>query len=436
VARPHLSVRTKFLFALLVATAWAALSTLLAERWFEELATHIGYGGSLFVILFVAILPGFMNAFVFASLLVDRRPAHAPLASYPPLTILVAAYNEAGQIGATLDSIARQDYPSPLAVLVVNDGSADGTSAEARSRATALASLRVIDLPRNAGKAAALNRGLAETRTELLVTIDADCVLMPRALRHLVERHGADPRGTAAVAGTVFVRNSRESWITRAQEWDYYHGIAAIKRVQSLYQGTLVAQGAFSLYQRDAVVAAGGWTAGVGEDIVLTWALLRAGYRVGHAEDACLFTTAPATVRQFMAQRRRWARGMLEAFKRHPRIVLTARLSTMFVLWNTFFPLLDLAYVIGFMPGVVLALAGHFWIAGPMTFALLPAAVAMNACVHRIQGRMFASQGLKVRHNLSGLALYFLAYGFVMQPACVLGYLQEYFHARKSWGTK
>ena len=169
---------------------------------------------------------------------------------------------------------------------------------------------------------------------------------------------------------------------------------------------------------------------------MFTWALLAAGHRVGHAEDACLFTTAPATLRQFMAQRRRWARGMLEAFKRHPRIVLAPRLSTMFVLWNTFFPLLDAAYVVGFMPGVLLACAGYFWIAGPMTFALLPVAIAMNGYVHRVQGRMFASQGLKVRRNVSGLVLYFLVYGFVMQPACVLGYLQEYFHARKSWGTK
>ena len=435
-ARPYLTVRTKFLLALLLATAWAAMSMRLAERWFHELAGHIGYGGALFVITFVAILPGFMNAFVFASLVMDRRPRREPLADYPPLTLLVAAYDEAGQIGATLESIARQDYPAPVTVLVVNDGSRDGTSAEARSRAPLLPGLRVIDLARNGGKAAALNRALQESRTDLIVTIDADCVLTPQALRHLVERYRADPPGTCAVAGTVFVRNSRESWITRAQEWDYYHGIAAIKRVQSLYHGTLVAQGAFSLYDRQAVVEAGGWPAGVGEDIVLTWALLQSGHRVGHAEDACLFTTAPATLGQFMAQRRRWARGMLEAFKRHPRILLTARLSTFFIVWNTFFPLLDLAYVAGFMPGVVLALAGHYWIAGPMTFALMPAAVAMNAYVHRVQGRTFGEQGLQVRKNASGFVLYFLVYGFVMQPACVLGYLQEYFHARKSWGTK
>ena len=434
--RAYLTVRSRFLVALLFATAWAGFSSALAERWFHDLADVAGWGASFFLIAFVAILPGFMNAFVFASLAMDRRPPRRPLDSYPPLTILVAAYNEAGQIGTTLDSIARQDYPAPVSVVVVDDGSTDATAAEARSRGAAMPGLQVVGLAPNAGKSRALNAGLARVQTDLIVTIDADCILMPQALRHLVERYRADPPGTCAVAGTVFVRNSRETWITRAQEWDYFHGIAAIKRVQSFYHGTLVAQGAFSLYERAAVVAAGGWPDGVGEDIVLTWALLLAGHRVGHAEDACLFTTAPSTLGQFMAQRRRWARGMLEAFNRHPQIVIQRRLSTMFVLWNTFFPLLDFAYVIGFMPGVLLAFAGYYWIAGPMTLALFPVALAMNAYVHRVQERMFTEQGLRVRNNFRGFALYFLVYGFVMQPACVLGYLQEFFHARKSWGTK
>src|SRR5207245_1286019 len=178
-----------------------------------------------------------------------------------------------------------------------------------------------------------------EARHHLIVSLDADSYLYRDALRNLVERYMCDPPSTLAVAGTMLVRNSRNNWVTKVQEWDYFHGIAAIKRVQSLYHGTLVAQGAFSLYDRAAVAAVGGWPDGVGEDIVLTWALLLAGYRVGHAEDACLFTTAPATLR-------------------------------------------------------------------------------------------------RVRNNWSGFALYFLVYGFIMQPASVLGYLQEFFHARKSWGTK
>ena len=434
--RVYLTVREKFLVAFALALAWGAVSSALAEGWFHDLAAVVGDGTALFVIAFIAIVPGFMNAFMIASLALDRRPARKPLAAYPPLTIIIAAYDEEDHLEGTLASIRRQDYTGPLEVIVVNDGSRDRTSAVARRVAADWTAVRVIDLSHNLGKSHALNHGLEATRTDLVVTVDGDCVLIVTALRHLVERYAADPPGTCAVAGMVFVRNSRDSWITRAQEWDYFHGIAAVKRVQSLYHGTLVAQGAFSLYERAALRAVGGWPHGVGEDIILTWALLERGWRVGHAEDACLFTTAPRTLGQFVMQRRRWARGMIEAFKRSPRIVLRARLSTMFILWNTSFPLLDFAYVAGFMPGLVLACFGRFWIVGPMTLALVPLALVMNGFVHRVQLRTWERQGLKVRHNPSGFLVYFLAYGCVMQPASVAGYLAEYFRMRKSWGTK
>ena len=89
-----------------------------------------------------------------------------------------------------------------------------------------------------------------------------DSYLYRDALRNLVERYLSDPPNTRAVAGTMLVRNSRQNWVTKAQEWDYFHGIAAIKRVQSLYQGTLVAQGAFSLYER-ATLKRGGRLGGL-----------------------------------------------------------------------------------------------------------------------------------------------------------------------------
>ncbi|HJU50601.1 MAG TPA: glycosyltransferase family 2 protein, partial [Pseudogulbenkiania sp.] len=241
---------------------------------------------------------------------------------------------------------------------------------------------------------------------------------------------------TRAVAGTVLVRNSRENWVTRCQEWDYFHGIAAIKRVQSLYQGTLVAQGAFSLYDRATLVKVGGWPECVGEDIVLTWAILKAGYRVGHSEDACLFTNAPTSLGQFLRQRKRWSRGMIEAFKQHPGLLLKAQLPTFFIYWNLMFPLLDFAFTVGFIPGLVLALFGYFWIVGPLTLALLPIAMLMNFFMFKVERKMFDLHGMKVRRNPQGFLIYTLCYSLLLQPACLLGYLAELFNTRKHWGTK
>ena len=430
----YLGVHGKFTLALLASGAWFALTVAIALPWISELSGLIGMAFALLAVGGIALVPGFMNAFLIASLLLDRRPPRSQPSRYPAVSILIAAYDEEASIADTLRSIANQDYPGAFEVFVIDDGSRDRTAAIVD--ACDHEWLRLLRQPHNAGKSAALNRGLAEARFDLVVTLDADSFLYRDALRNLVERYLGDPPNTRAVAGTMLVRNSRKNWVTKAQEWDYFHGIAAIKRVQSLYQGTLVAQGAFSMYERAALRQIGGWVDCVGEDIVLTWAMLRNGWRVGHAEDACCFTNAPDTLHQFVRQRQRWARGMMEAFRQFPDILAKPRLSTLFVWWNLLFPWLDLAYTVFFIPGIVLALFGIYWIAGPLTLALLPMALGINYLMYRVGSQMFALNGLRVRRNLSGFLTYAFVYSLILQPACVAGYFSEILGLRKSWGTK
>jgi poly-beta-1,6-N-acetyl-D-glucosamine synthase len=430
----YLGVRGKFAFALAVSGAWFALTVLIALPWIVQLSSRIGTPWALFAVGGIALVPGFMNAFLIASLLLDRRPPRSTPSRYPPVSILIAAYNEEASIADTIRSIGNQDYPGRFEVFVIDDGSRDRTAAIVD--ACDHDWLHLLRQPQNAGKSAALNRGLAEARFDLVVTLDADSFLYRDALRNLVERYLGDPPNTRAVAGTMLVRNSRRNWVTKAQEWDYFHGIAAIKRVQSLYQGTLVAQGAYSIYERAALQEIGGWADCVGEDIVLTWAMLRKGWRIGHAEDACCFTNAPDTLHQFVRQRQRWARGMMEAFRQFPDILFRPRLSTLFVWWNLLFPWLDLAYTVFFIPGLVAALFGIYWIAGPLTLALLPMALGINYLMYRVGSQMFASNGLQVRRNFSGFLTYAFVYSLILQPACVAGYFSEIFGLRKTWGTK
>lgn len=432
--RVYLSVTTKFAVAMLVSLAWASLSYALAERWLHDLAELAGFAVALLVIAGIAILPGFMNAFLVASLALDWRPRRNVIATWPGITILVAAYNEEDSILSTLESIDRQHYPGALQVIVINDGSRDATLAKLGS--VGYPWLTVLDLERNAGKANALNRGFEISRHDLVLTLDGDSYLYRNALCNLVGRYLSDPEGTAAVAGAMLVRNSRFNLVTKIQEWDYFHGIAAIKRIQSLYHGTLVAQGAFSLYRKDALQQVGGWPECVGEDIVLTWALLKRGYRVGYCEDACSFTNAPTHWKQFIKQRQRWSRGLIEAFKNHWQLLFKPRMSTLFIWWNLLFPYLDTVFTLCFLPGIVLALFGVYWIAGPMTLLVLPLAMLVNYLMFLIQSRMFTAQGLKVRRNPLGFVVYALLYSAILQPACLLGYVSEMLNLRKTWGTK
>lgn len=432
--RFYIPVWVKFSLSLAFATAWAVLSYIIGERWIYDLGSHIGMVWAYIVIFGIAIIPGFMNAFMIVSLLLDKRPKFSEKsATYPAVTVLVAAYNEEASIAGTLQSIEAQNYPGKLSVVVINDGSTDRTK-EILDAAT-YPWLRVIH-QENKGKSAALNAGLATVTTPITITVDGDSYLHKDALKNLVGRYLSDPIGTAAVAGAPLVRNSRENLVTKVQEWDYFHGIAAVKRMQSLYQGTMVAQGAFSLYETDVLHEVGGWSETVGEDIVLTWAILAKGYRVGFAENACLFTNAPNTWSQFIKQRQRWSRGLIEGFKEHWRLLFKARLSMVFVWWNLLFPYLDLVYTFAFLPGVIAACFGIYWIAGPLTLLVLPLAMLVNFMMFRVQSAMFEEQGLRVRKNVIGFIFYSLLYSLILQPACTIGYVIEFFSKKKNWGTK
>jgi len=432
----YLPVRVKFALTLVLSLAWALLSYEIARQWMVELSALVGSVLAHLMIFGIAILPGFMNAFLVVGLLLDRRPPRRQFADYefPGITVLVAAYNEEESILTTLASLDNQSYPGSLEVFVINDGSTDRTMELLRG--VSYPWLRVIDLKCNGGKANALNLGLSQASYPLTVTLDADSYLYRDALRRLVERFLSDPPNTAAVAGAVLVRNSRTNVVTRMQEWDYFHGIAAVKRLQSLFQGTLVAQGAFSLYCTDILRRVGGWPECVGEDIVLTWAILREGFRVGYCEDAITFTNAPTTFHQFVRQRQRWSRGLIEAFKAHGQLLLQRRMSTLFIWWNLLFPYMDLVYTLVFIPGLLLACFGIYWLAGPMTLLVLPMAFLVNGLMYLIQSRMFHEQELKVRRNPLGFLLYTLFYGIVLQPGCVMGYAAELLRLRKRWGTK
>ena len=432
----YLSVRTKFILTFSVSIAWAVFSTMIAQSWVTALSMDLGIVLAWLVVLSIAIIPGFMNAFLLSSLAMDNRPPRTSRLHYPGLSILVAAYNDQRTIVDTLESIARQSYPGDLDVLVVNDGSSDNTAALVQELLPNYPWLRLVDLKTHVGKANALNRALPQVRHSLVATVDADSYLFGDALTNIVERYVQDPSNTRAVAGAVLVRNSRATWITRAQEWEYFHGIACVKRMQSMYHGTMVAQGAFSVYHTKTLVELGGWPDCVGEDIVLSWSFLKNGYRIGYCEDALVFTNVPTTLSQLSKQRQRWSRGMIEAFKRHPGILLKRRLSIVFVYWNLFFPLLDLIFTLAFLPGIVLALFGYFWIVGPITLVLIPMGMMMNYFMYRIGCRLFAQNGLKVRFNISGFFIYSLLFSIIMQPIALTGYFAELLNLRKTWGTK
>jgi poly-beta-1,6-N-acetyl-D-glucosamine synthase len=430
----YVTVRSKFIIAVGAACLWFAGSLWISQWWIADLSTHVGGVFAWAAILAIALVPGWLNAFLVFSLALDRPPALRVLDDgLPPVTILVAAYNEEARIAETLESIRALDYPAPVSVIVIDDGSTDCTREIVTAVAAEHGGVGLIQAE-HGGKAAALVLGLAQTTTEYVVTIDADTWLHAQGLKRLMSRFVSDPCRTAAVAGCVLARNSRFNTITSMEEWDYFLAIASVKRQQALFQGTLVAQGAFSAYRTDAVREAGGWPSVIGEDIVLTWALIEQGYRIGLEPTAVAFTDVPVKVRTFARQRKRWARGMIEGLRTHGHVIAEQHRLVAFLMGlDLLFPVLDLAYTVVFLPSLILALFGYFWIAGPMTLAILPLTFGITMVMYRQQKRVFSDLGLHVRKNRAGYFLYLLVYQAIMSPVCVAGYAQELFGAEKAW---
>lgn len=275
---------------------------------------------------------------------------------------------------------------------------------------------------------------MAQATHDLIVTVDADTLLFKDALANIVVNLEYGPANTGAVAGSVLARNSRKNFMTRLQEWDYFHGIAIVKRTQSLFQGTLVAQGAFSVYRKAVLQQLGGWQHTVGEDIVLTWGMLEAGYRVGYAENAFVFTNVPESYGAYYRQRRRWARGMVEGFKKYPKILTRFKPNLPFIYMNLAFPYIDFMYMFVFVPAVIAAVAFQWYaLVGILTLMLLPLGMACNMVMFYKQRSIFRRAGLRVRRNIVGFVTFVMVYQLFLSPASLAGYATEALGRRKTW---
>ncbi|WP_123437659.1 glycosyltransferase [Streptomyces sp. PanSC9] len=232
-----------------------------------------------------------------------------------PVSVLVPAYNEAKCIENTVRSLMASEHP--IEVVVVDDGSTDGTARIVE--AMGLPNVRVVR-QLNAGKPAALNRGLANARYDLVVMMDGDTVFEPSTVRELVQPFG-DPR-VGAVAGNAKVGN-RDSLIGAWQHIEYVMGFNLDRRMYDVLRCMPTIPGAVGAFRRSALQRVGGMSDDtLAEDTDITMALHRDGWRVVYAENARAWTEAPESVQQLWSQRYRWSYGTMQAIWKHRRALV------------------------------------------------------------------------------------------------------------------
>ena len=230
----------------------------------------------------------------------------------PPVSIVVPAYNEVVGIERCVRSLASSRYPSSFEVIVVDDGSTDGTGEVVQ--ALALDRVRVIRQA-NAGKPVALNTGLIAAAHEIVVTVDGDTVFEPDSLRRLVAPFVEPDVG--AVSGNTKVGN-RSGLLGRWQHIEYVMAYNLDRRMYETLGCMPTVPGAIGAFRRPALIDVGGVSgATLAEDTDVTMAIGRGGWRVLYAEDARAWTEAPATLHGLWRQRCRWSYGTLQSLWKH-----------------------------------------------------------------------------------------------------------------------
>jgi len=273
----------------------------------------------------------------------------------PPISVLVPAHNEEKNIVQSVRSLLALDY-AELEVIIVNDGSTDGTLSELTRhfdltrtdmlhvselptepvRAIYMSNvdrrLLVLDKQSNGRKADALNAALNAASSPFVCAIDADAILEKDALLRIMAPVLSDPNRVVATGGIVRVINGVEvdkgavrevrlpsHFLEVMQVVEYLRAFLVGRQGWAQFNMLLIISGAFGVFRRDLCRQIGGFrTATVGEDLDLVVRMHRhlrerkEEYWVGFVPDPVCWTEVPASAKSLARQRARWQSGLTD----------------------------------------------------------------------------------------------------------------------------
>ena len=243
----------------------------------------------------------------------------------PPVSVVLAAYNEDKVIVRTVQSILSNGYED-IEIVVVNDGSKDRTYDVLVENFGQHPKVLILTQP-NGGKSAALNNAILHAKNEVLIAVDADTVFATGTIGHLV-KHFDDPK-IGAVSGNARVGN-RGKWITRFQSIEYVYGFNLDRRALDLLNAITVVPGAVGAWRKSLIIELGGFRGDtLAEDTDLTLSVRRLGYRIRYEDKAIAYTEAPEDSKGLAKQRFRWAFGTLQAAWKHRDAMFVPRYGTL-----------------------------------------------------------------------------------------------------------
>lgn len=242
-----------------------------------------------------------------------RRLPEADPPEWPAISITIPAYNEAGSIGSTLDSLLALPYPADRRqILIVSDASTDGTDDVVRSYADR--GVELLRLPVRSGKTAAENAAAEHLRGEIVVNMDATIRVVPEALKALV-RVFQDPTIGVASGRDVSVGdvtregNQGESGYVGYEMW--------VRGLETRVAGIVGASGCFYAIRKPLVATA--FPGELSRDFASPLIAREHGYRSVSVDAALCFVPRTRSLRaEFRRKVRTMARGLATLwYKRH-----------------------------------------------------------------------------------------------------------------------
>lgn len=272
---------------------------------------NIGAFG-LYLCLFLAL---YFEVFLLISFF-EKRPAAKTKThpkNFPHVSMVVPCWNEERTLGGTVRSLLALDYPKgKLEIIIVDDGSTDGTRAIAESFVQHSQSARAVRFfhKENGGKYTALNLGIRNSKSDIVGCLDADSFVNEDALIEAVKRFESDV-SIMAITPTMKVYRPRKM-IELMQSVEYTFGIFYKKMFDNI-SAVSVLPGPFSLYRKEVFAKIGPFRhAHNTEDMEIAFRMHAHGLKIANAHTAFVYTTVPKTIRSLFKQRVRWSQGFLE----------------------------------------------------------------------------------------------------------------------------
>lgn len=244
-----------------------------------------------------------------------NQPEYPVLSSHPHISVLIPARNEEANLRETVEAVLQSPYPY-YEIIIINDASTDRTGEIMRELVEEYKQVRILDLSVNQGKANALNYAFLMSRGDIIVTIDADCLLDKHALHWMAWHFVSFPR-VGAVTGNPRVRN-RTSLLAQIQTAEYSSVIGLIKRTQRVLGKVLTVSGVVAAFRRQALLDVGLWSKDmITDDIDITWKMEKRFWDIRYETKAIGWILVPETLSGLWRQRCRWSQGGVEVLRRH-----------------------------------------------------------------------------------------------------------------------